>query len=548
MSGNRPAATTTDAILPGPRVRPVPVALALVVLCILPGLLAIALRPPVPLDELRYLAVAWEMWRDGNFLVPHLNGLPYSHKPPALFWIIHAGWALFGVSEWWPRLIPALAGLAGVALTRRLAAVLWPQDRGTAALAPWLLAGCMAWLIFTQMVMFDVLLTVWVLLGMWGLWSAARADRPPGWLAIAAAIGAGLLSKGPVVLVQLLVPAVLAPLWQSTLRQRLGLWYLRLLAAATLGIGIALLWAVPAAQRGGPDYAAAILWHQTADRMEQSFAHARAWWFYLPILPLLFLPWSALPATWRRSAAVPRDAGLRFLLLWIGGVVAAMSLISGKQPHYLLPVLPALAILTARALAGARGDTAAADRRVLGGLPALLSVCAAAWLLWSAHRHGLSWRQSGAGWPLAALPLCLWTARAGSIGSGTRRAAGTMGSVFVLVLGGLAHNPVAVGFDLRAAADSVRDLQNAGAEVVVLDHYQGQLTFLGRLPRPVPIVARAELPAWTARHPGAYLIVFKDALPSGTTATKVAEFLYRSQRLTIWRIGNPGVQHSISSR
>lgn len=538
MSGNRPAATTTDAILPGPRVRPVPAALALVLLGILPGLLAMLLRPPAPLDELRYLAVAWEMWRDGDVLVPRLNGLPYSHKPPALFWIIHAGWALFGVSEWWPRLIPVLAGLAGVGLTRRLAAALWPQDRGTAALAPWLLAGCMAWLIFTQMVMFDVLLTVWVLLGMWGLWSAAREDHPLGWLAIAVAIGAGILSKGPVIFAQLLLPAALAPLWQPGLRQRPGHWYRRLLGAATLGIGLALLWAVPAAQRGGPEYASAILWHQTADRMGESFAHARPWWFYLPTLPALFLPWTALPGAWRGFTAIAHDAARTFLVVWIASVTLALSLVSGKQPHYILPLLPALAILAARSLSGIRSEATAAERHVLGGLPALLTVAAAAWLPWSAHQHGLGWLQSGAGWPLAALPICLWAARNGSVTAAARRAALAMGSVFVLVLSGFAHNPVAAGHDLRAAAATVRDLQNAGAEVVALEHYQGQFTFTGRLARPIPVVARADLPAWSALHPGAYVIVFKDHLPPGITAAALADFPYRSQRLTIWRVGS----------
>ena len=58
---------------------------------------ALATRPPLPVDETRYLAVAWDMWLDGNFLVPHLNFEPYSHKPPLLFWLINLGWGLFGV-------------------------------------------------------------------------------------------------------------------------------------------------------------------------------------------------------------------------------------------------------------------------------------------------------------------------------------------------------------------------------------------------------------------------------------------------------------------
>ena len=50
---------------------------------------AISTRPPLPVDETRYLAVAWEMWQGGNYLVPHLNFEPYSHKPPLLFWLIN---------------------------------------------------------------------------------------------------------------------------------------------------------------------------------------------------------------------------------------------------------------------------------------------------------------------------------------------------------------------------------------------------------------------------------------------------------------------------
>lgn len=37
-------------------------------------LLSLALRPLFPVDETRYIAVAWEMWEQREFLVPHLNG------------------------------------------------------------------------------------------------------------------------------------------------------------------------------------------------------------------------------------------------------------------------------------------------------------------------------------------------------------------------------------------------------------------------------------------------------------------------------------------
>ena len=53
---------------------------------------ALATRPLLRVDETSYLGVAWEMWTTGEYLVPHLNGEPYSHKPPLLFWLINLAW------------------------------------------------------------------------------------------------------------------------------------------------------------------------------------------------------------------------------------------------------------------------------------------------------------------------------------------------------------------------------------------------------------------------------------------------------------------------
>lgn len=61
---------------------------------------ALYLRPLIPVDETRATTVAWEMWVHGDWLVPHVNGEPYSHKPPLLQWTILLGWLLFGVNEW----------------------------------------------------------------------------------------------------------------------------------------------------------------------------------------------------------------------------------------------------------------------------------------------------------------------------------------------------------------------------------------------------------------------------------------------------------------
>jgi 4-amino-4-deoxy-L-arabinose transferase-like glycosyltransferase len=94
---------------------------ALLLVC---GLLT---RPPIPIDETRYLGVAWEMWLRGDLLVPYLLGEPYHHKPPLLFWGMHLGWWMFGVSEWWARSVAPLFALGTLVLSVKTARVLWPE-------------------------------------------------------------------------------------------------------------------------------------------------------------------------------------------------------------------------------------------------------------------------------------------------------------------------------------------------------------------------------------------------------------------------------------
>src|SRR5689334_12374659 len=76
--------------------------------------------PPLPIDETRYLAVAWEMHTSGDFLVPHLNGELYSQKPPLLFWLINAGWLVTGVHAWTARAMTLLCSIASLFLLASL--------------------------------------------------------------------------------------------------------------------------------------------------------------------------------------------------------------------------------------------------------------------------------------------------------------------------------------------------------------------------------------------------------------------------------------------
>ena len=122
-------------------------------------LMAVSLfsRSYIPIDETRYVTVAWNMWLRGDFLVPYLNDIAYSHKPPLLFWMMQLGWAVFGVNDWWPRLVPAFFALGGVFMVSRIADLLWPGKEALGRMASVILFGCLLWMVFATATMFDMM-------------------------------------------------------------------------------------------------------------------------------------------------------------------------------------------------------------------------------------------------------------------------------------------------------------------------------------------------------------------------------------------------------
>src|SRR5262245_40904824 len=194
----------------------------------------------MPVDETRYLSAAWDMWLRGDLLVPHLNGAPYSHKPPLLFWAIDTVWYLTGVREWTGRLVSPLFGLGCLWMIWRLARLIWPDDAGVARRAPLILIGMGAFAFYASLAMFDAPLTFLALVGIEG---SVRAWRGAfwGWILCGAALGLGILMKGPVAALHILPVPVLAPLWIGA-RPSGGWirWYVGTLVAFLLGAGLGL--------------------------------------------------------------------------------------------------------------------------------------------------------------------------------------------------------------------------------------------------------------------------------------------------------------------
>ncbi len=319
-------------------------------LCLVLILASVYSRPLIPIDETRYLSVAWEMWHSHNFLVPHINGHPYSHKPPLLFWLIHLSWLVFGVGEWSARLVGPLFGFGSIILTVRLGKILWPANRGVRLAAPFILLGTFIWSLYSTLTMFDTLLTFISLLALLCLLATQRSTSVFPWLGLGLTIGLGILAKGPIILLYVLPPLLLAPLWSQRNTMSWKKWYGLSLLALIGGIGVALCWAIPAALAGGEEYRQAILFSQTAGRMVKAFAHGRSFYWYALLLPLLFLPWFFWLPAWRGWKKNYFDGATRFCLCAVLPTFFLLSSVSGKQIHYVLPLLPVVALLIAHAV------------------------------------------------------------------------------------------------------------------------------------------------------------------------------------------------------
>ena len=505
---------------------------------------AVYFRPILPVDETRYVSVAWEMWFGENFMVPHLNGKPYSHKPPLLFWLIQAGWQVFGVNEWWPRLVAPFFGLGCLFLTALLGRRLWP-DTDAYLVAPFLMLGSLFWGLYTTLTMFDLLLCFWTLVGLIGVTDVWTAQPLRGWVLFAVGIGFGVLSKGPVILIFLLPTALLAPLWVVGRSVSWRSWYVGLFCSVTTGVVLALLWAVPAGLLGGAEYRDAIFWGQSAGRVINAFDHGKPAWWYLPLLPVILLPWllwpSLLVATWRglRGSIAPlrNDAGVRLTLVWIIAALVVLSAVSGKRLHYLLPIIPAASLI------GAAFIATVVSGRLIGRkwdlLPVSILAFLIAGLVGSAGLIGetigrTEWTQGiHAAWSIPLFAAAVLLVVRPPLRTNSRALAiGAVGILIVVTLHGIAAPRLETAYDVRPLAAHLAGLQKQGYKIANYGKYHGQYNFLGRLTETIGETGDGDITAWLQKNPKSKIVSHHYVLPEGAKPDFVVPF--RGRLVAVW--------------
>ena len=447
--------------------------------------------------ETRYAEIAREMLASGDWLTPRLDGIHHFHKPPLAYWSTASGMALLGVNTWGARLAALLANVITLALAAWLAARRFATLEIRAGRAAWVLGSMLLFAVVGRGLATDPFLAATVVL----YWALA-----PSTLALAA-LGLGFLAKGPVVFVHTALPVLVAALWARDRRLLAWLGPARGWWAFTI---VALPWylIVVASNPGLLGY---LLGNQVWARVATE-THGRGGppWYFVAVLLAGAAPWTVamlvgMARTWRDRA----DPQARLLLAWLISPVVFLSFLGSKLPSYLLPCLPAAALLAARGLDARLARRGAA--LTLAGL-AIYGVTAGGVEL--SRLSGYAVRGALPPWGIVA---CLVLALGASAALGGRVALAALATTVALSALVLAVAPYEAHLGSpRPIAGLLSELR-AGEPVVEVGHFNAGLPFylrqqvwLVEVPREkgfedaaslAKVVApRDSLAAWAARH------------------------------------------------
>jgi 4-amino-4-deoxy-L-arabinose transferase-like glycosyltransferase len=295
-------------------------------------------------DEGRNAEVAREMAQSHDYLVPHLDGLPYLDKPIVYFAAAALLMEVFGPTETAARLPAYLATLATVALLVWFGRRRWGEDAGW--LAGLAYATTVLPLAYARAAIFDSTLTLCSTAAI--VWFFEGRG-----VAAWAALGVGTLTKGPIAVALVLLAVVPHALATGCPVRRLFPWR----GLAVFGL-ITLPWFL-AVSFHHPEFPAYVFARETFERLTTSSFHRTApFWYYLPIVPVAAFPWivpalAGVRAGGRDVWRARREPAAREPLLfacWVIVPLLFLTLNQSKLPQYVLPLMPAFALAATRSI------------------------------------------------------------------------------------------------------------------------------------------------------------------------------------------------------
>ena len=317
-------------------------------------------------DEGRNAEVAREMMASGNYVVPHLNGLPYVDKPALHFAVAAVSLRIFGPNEFGARLPSLVFTLLTALMVAWFGRRVWSTEVGLTA-AAMMLASPLAFGM-SRVVILDAVFATLVVGSLISLYCATEAraaavaqtgaaEGNTPWrrwaLLCWAFIGLGILTKGPVALLIPLIAGIPYAVRRRALRAVLYP------PAIVLAVLIVAPW-VAEMSKELPGYVRYVTVTETWSRITSDKLHrTQPFWFFVPVLLAGTFPWictaiAGLLNGRRNPSGTRRDPRILFLILWVVLPFLFFSLSRSKLPHYLLPLVPAVALLAAVFATGRR--------------------------------------------------------------------------------------------------------------------------------------------------------------------------------------------------
>jgi 4-amino-4-deoxy-L-arabinose transferase-like glycosyltransferase len=335
--------------------------------------------------DARYLEISRAMFASGDWLVPHLAGIPHLDKPPFTYWAAALGYTAFGVTAWAGRLLEQ-AALLLTALAVGVAGRRWCGRSGAFAAAFVFLSSALVF-VTSRGLSTDLFQLAFFTAAMFAFQRGVAAPGRPAALVLALGLlGASMNVKGPIaafVALAIWLPFLVATRGRTQLSGRA--LALGVLAFVALGAP----WYVVLALRD-PQLLHYWVEVQLAGRIagEGELRHLHGPLYLLWVWPAGLLPWTPLAALalWRlrpRSGFAKADPIDLYLLLWSTIPVLFFSLPRSQAAPYLLPAFPAAALAIGRAFERGLLADRVARRCVVacGGLAAALALVLAV-LLW----------------------------------------------------------------------------------------------------------------------------------------------------------------------
>lgn len=302
------------------------------------------------IDEGLYANTARQMIDTGDWLTPRFKQSFFLDKPPLTYWCQALFIRLLGTSPVAARLPSAIA-----ASLTALTLFYWARRKGLIRVA-WL-AAVMYTLCplvavgLARVAMVDSLLTLWFTLAIVG-WIEGYNGNRKGYLLMAAAMGLAVMTKG---VIGFLLPCMAAAIFILARRDWASLRHVPWVMALAIFMLLVLPWHLAAWWGNGDLFFREYIIHHHVQRfLGQGFGHKRPFWNYIPVLALAMFPWTAfVPLAWWRALRALRSErkSLNSMMamwgVWAAVIVLFFSFSGNKLSSYILPSLPALALISA---------------------------------------------------------------------------------------------------------------------------------------------------------------------------------------------------------